>query len=299
MDKRSLGQVIGEETAYAKVNFTLDVLGKRTDGYHELCMVTQTVSLCDDISVTETGDGRIRLMSNLAYLPNDRRNLAVRAAELFFCETGLSCAGLLIRIKKRIPVCAGLGGGSADAAAILRLLNRLYGARLSGQELEQLAALIGSDVPFCVRGGTQLVEGRGERLTQMASMPSCRVVLCKPLYAVSTAQVFSLLAGAVVERRPDHAGVLRALTRGQLRDFSQRMYNVLEEVVPVARHDIAHIRGVLIDAGALGVVMSGSGPTVLGVFEEKDLPQAASCCNVLSALYADSFLTVPVAGIEI
>ena len=276
------------EKAYAKVNLTLDVLGKRPDGYHDLHMLMQTVSLCDEITLAKTDDDTIRVTSNLSFLPSGKKNLAGLAAFVFLESLGLPTRGLCLNIRKEIPVCAGLGGGSADAAAVLRLLNRVYKTGLTATQLEEMAAQIGSDVPFCIRGGTQIAEGRGEKLTALPSLPPCHIVLCKPPYSVSTGAVFALWHNGSAQH-PDHSGVMDALSAHDLRGLSRRMYNVLEDILPVAQTDLRHIRNILTDTGALGVVMSGSGPTVLGLFDDAASAQTAG--KILRAQYLDTFVT--------
>ena len=192
--------------AYAKLNLSLDVLGKRPDGYHDMRMVMQTVGLTDTLRL-ETGTGQpLRMESNLGFLPADEGNLAAAAA-LRLCEAaGVDHGGLSIKLDKTIPVCAGMAGGSADAAAVLRGLNKLLGLGLSWERLEEIGALVGSDVPYCVGGGTALAEGRGEILTPLPPLPHCQVVLCKPAFSVSTPELFKTLDGCRIRRRPDPAG---------------------------------------------------------------------------------------------
>ena len=285
------------EKAYAKINLTLDVLGRRPDGYHDLCMLMQTVSLCDTVTLTREAGSDIRALCDLKYLPTGERNLAVAAALVFFRHVGRPAEGLCFHIHKGIPVCAGLGGGSADAAAVLRLLNRLYGTGLSAARLEEMAAEVGSDVPFCVRGGTQLAAGRGERLTEVPGLPPCHVVLCKPPYAVSTGAAFARWGDARSAAHPDNRGALEALARGDLRGLARYLYNVLEDVLPVAAADVAYIRGFLMDTGALGVVMSGSGPTVLGLFDDGGKAEEAG--EALRAQYAETFVTETLGSVKI
>ncbi|MDR3207284.1 MAG: 4-(cytidine 5'-diphospho)-2-C-methyl-D-erythritol kinase [Oscillospiraceae bacterium] len=280
------------ESAPAKINLTLDVLGKRPDGYHDLRMLMQTVALADTVALTHTDRPRLEVTSNLPYLPADGNNLAGRAAAALLTHLGLPQGGFRIQLEKKIPVCAGLGGGSADAAAVLRLLNRALDAGLTGDELKAVAFHVGSDVPFCVRGGTQLAEGRGERLTPLPAPPPCHIVLCKPPCPVSTAAVFARWRDKP-HHAPDHLGAVRALETGSLRELARRLYNVLEDLVPSAtQSDIVGIRTALLDAGALGVVMSGSGPTVLGLFETKSAAQTA--WDTLSPRYRETYLTEPV-----
>ncbi|MGN0985584.1 MAG: 4-(cytidine 5'-diphospho)-2-C-methyl-D-erythritol kinase [Candidatus Enterenecus sp.] len=273
--------------AYAKLNLTLDILRKREDGYHDLQMVMQSIGLADTLTVTPAqGEGAMR--TNLAYLPADGRNLAQMAAAAFRTATGRG-GQVDIAIEKRIPVCAGLAGGSSDAAAVLRAMNELTGAGLSPAELAEIGQSVGSDVPYCVVGGTALAEGRGERLTPLPPLPHCWVVLCKPAFSVSTPQLFSRVEVRKIVRRPDTAGLLAALEAGNLTGVARRMYNVFEDVLePRRRAEIDSIKAALIDCGALGASMSGSGPTVFGLFDSADAAQAA--CRRLEELYKSVFL---------
>lgn len=267
---------LAEVPAYAKINLTLDVLGKRPDGYHELRMVMQTVSLADAVRVeTGTVDG-LRVSTNLSFLPNNEKNLAAAAALRFREATGLDLGGLTIRIEKHIPVCAGLAGGSSDAAAVLRALNTLTGANLPPEKLAEIGETVGSDVPYCVLGGTALAEGRGERLTQLPPLPPCWVVLCKPDFSVPTPKLFAQLDSVKLRRRPDTAGLTAALAAGDLRGAAMRMYNVFEDVLPPQRRRmVEEVKTALIGAGALGASMSGTGPTVFGFFSGEAAARAA------------------------
>ena len=278
-----------EVKAYAKLNLSLDVLGKRPDGYHDMRMVMQTVSLSDDIRL-ETGTGRpLRMESNLGFLPANESNLAAAAA-LRLCEAaGADAGGLSIDLEKTIPVCAGLAGGSADAAAVLRGMNKLLGLGLPGERLEEIGALVGSDVPYCVRGGTALAEGRGEILTDLPLLPHCLVVLCKPAFSVSTPELFRSLDGCRIRRRPDTAGLLAALEQGDLPGVARRMYNVFEDALPARRaQEIDAIKNVMIQHGALGASMSGTGPTVFGLFTQQEAAQGAWAA--LKEQYPETFL---------
>ena len=278
-----------EVKAYAKLNLSLDVLGKRPDGYHDMRMVMQTVGLTDVLRL-ETGTGRpLEMESNLGFLPANEHNLAAAAA-LRLCEAaGVDPGGLSIRLEKTIPVCAGLAGGSADAAAVLRGMNKLLDLGLSGPRLEEIGALVGSDVPYCVRGGTALAEGRGEILTDLPSLPECWVVLCKPAFSVSTPELFRTLDGCRIRRRPDTAGLLAALEEGDLPGVARRMYNVFEDALPPRRaQEIDAIKNVMIQHGALGSSMSGTGPTVFGLFDRQ--AGAESAFAALREQYQESFL---------
>ena len=248
-----------EIQAQAKLNLSLDVLRRREDGYHEMRMVMQTVDLCDQIRL-ETGTGEpLRMSSSLGFLPANEKNLAAAAA-LRLCEAvGADHGGLSIRLEKRIPVCAGLAGGSADAAAVLRGLNALLSLGLSREELAEVGARVGSDVPYCVRGGTALAEGRGERLTPLPPLPSCY-------------------------------GRIAALKAGDLPGVARRMYNVFEDALPPRRRvEVRAIQNTLIQHGALGASMSGTGPTVFGLFDRAEAAQSAR--DALAESYSETFLT--------
>ena len=274
--------------AHAKLNLTLDILRKREDGYHDLQMVMQSVSLCDEISITPA-QGEGAMSTNLSYLPADGRNLAQLAAAAFREVTGLG-GEVDISIEKNIPVCAGMGGGSSDAAAVLRAMNEMTGAGLSVTELAKIGELVGSDVPYCVMGGTALAEGRGEILTPLPALPHCWVAVCKPSFPVSTPQLFGRVDVRKIVRRPDTAGLMAALEAGDLTGVARRMYNVFEDVMePRRRGEIDSIKAAMIDCGALGASMSGSGPTVFGLFDRREDAQAA--CDRLSELYRNVFLS--------
>ena len=276
--------------ARAKLNLTLDVLGKRPDGYHDLKMVMQSVALADTLTVeTGTGEG-LEVRTDLSFLPNNEKNLAAAAALAFQTVTGRDLGGVAIAIEKRIPVCAGMGGGSSDAAAVLRSLERMLG---TGQDLAALARIgerVGSDVPYCVLGGTALAEGRGEVLTPLSALPHCHVVICKPAFSISTPELFRAVDGVRLRCRPDTDGVLAALEAGDLGGVARRMYNVFEDVLPPRqRAEVAAIRAVLVQHGALGANMSGTGPTVFGLFDDAD--RARSAWEELRQTYRDVFLT--------
>ncbi len=266
---------MNEERACAKVNLTLDVLGRRADGYHDLRMVMETVDLCDILRFTHGGEG-VRVKSNLSFLPTGGGNLAAAAALAFAKATGVDLGGLTIEIEKHIPVCAGTAGGSSDAAAVLRYLNRATGAELSDQALRDVAAQVGSDVPYCLRGGTVLAEGRGEQLTALPPLPGCWFVLCKPPFTISTPALFAQMDRHRLRRRPDTKGVLAALEAGDLAGVARRLYNVFEDVLdPRQARTVAEIKNRLINAGALGAVMTGTGSTVYGLFDSITAAQGA------------------------
>ena len=265
-----------EERAYAKLNISLDVTDRRSDGYHDMAMVMQTVSLHDGVRIALRDGGRIRVRSNLSFLPGDERNLAARAALRYLAAIGRAEQGLLIELDKRVPVGAGMGGGSADAAAVLRGLNRIYGGVLSAAELETLAAQVGSDVPFCVRGGTVLATGRGEQLENLPPMPDCAFLVCKPGFSISTPELFRRLDRVGMRCHPDTAGIVAALSAGDLDGLCRRMYNVFEDVDDRRMRTVAEIKGRLLDCGALAAIMTGTGSAVFGVFRPGELPDGAA-----------------------
>ena len=275
--------------APGKLNLSLDVTGRRPDGYHDMKMVMCTVSLMDTLHIRLTDEPRVRAKCALPYVPGDMRNIACRAARLFLDTVGRPEQGAEITIQKRIPVGAGMAGGSADAAAVLRGLNELLGLGLSQSRLEEIGALVGSDVPYCVGGGTALAEGRGEILTSLPSLPHCHVVLCKPAFSVSTPELFRALDGCRIRRRPDTAGLIDALTAGDLPGVARRMYNVFEDVLPQRRYqEVCTIKNSLIQHGALGASMSGTGPTVFGLFDRQQAAEDARAA--LAPIYRETFL---------
>ena len=263
------------EKAYAKLNISLDVMGKRPDGYHEMLMVMQTVTLWDDITLTENDSGKISASSNMHFIPGDERNLAVKAALRYLREIGAESPGLHITMKKRIPVGAGMAGGSADAAAVLKGMNRLYGERLSPERLVEIGADVGSDVPFCVMGGTALASGRGEILERISPMPDCYFVICKPEFSISTPELFRKLDSAASRRHPDTQGLLQAIEKGDLKQVCRRMYNVFEDVDDRRMRSVSRIKGELLDEGALSAMMTGTGSAVFGVFEDGERAKKA------------------------
>ena len=285
------------EEAYAKLNLTLDVTGKRSDGYHEMLMVMQTVSLADTITLKRTEGRGISAVCNFRYIPTDRRNLAVRAAELFCSERGIPEAGVQIVIKKNIPVGAGMAGGSADAAAVLRGMNRLFEAGMNRKELEALAGQVGSDVAFCVAGGTALARGRGEALLDLDPMPDCCIVVCKPGFSISTPELFQKLDQIHLRRHPDTAGMQAAITEGDLRGCTMRMYNVFEEVPDRRMRTVTEIKSAMLDFGALGAIMTGTGSAVFGVYQ--DAGTAEKCAAELSREYKFCSVVRPIKRLSI
>ena len=278
-----------EIQAFAKLNLTLDILGKREDGYHDLRMVMQSITLADTLTLEENQGEGLRVSANLRFLPTGEKNLAAAAALRFWEALGREQEDLDIRIEKRIPVCAGMAGGSSDAAAVLRALNQRAGDPFSPKELARLGERVGSDVPYCVLGGTALAEGRGEVLTPLPPLPRCWVVACKPDFPISTPELFAQADRVKLRRRPDTAGLVAALEAGDLGGVARRMYNVFEDVLPARLYTrVAEIKNILIQCGALGANMSGSGPTAFGLFDRLEAAQEARAC--LTQRYRDTFL---------
>ncbi|KAF1085842.1 4-diphosphocytidyl-2-C-methyl-D-erythritol kinase [Sporotomaculum syntrophicum] len=254
--------------AYAKINLVLDVLGTRADGYHELFTIMQTLDLHDVVELTEARD--IELVVEGANLTAGPENLAYRAADLLRRQSGYS-KGAKIKLVKHIPIEAGLAGGSADAAAVLRGLNELWKLGMGVNELESLGAVIGSDVPFCLKGGTALVQGRGEKVDSLPSLPPLAVLLVKPSFGLSTGQVYRMYDDIKKPFHPDGQGMLQAVCCGDVSGVVARLGNALEQVVLARHSEIREIKEILAAFGANGVLMSGSGPTVFGLFDNESL----------------------------
>ena len=280
------------EGAFAKINLTLDVLDKRPDGYHNLKSVMQTISLRDDIEI-DIGTGEPwSLLCSVEGIPTDETNLAWKAAKLFFDTIGKDPNGLQIRILKRIPVQAGLGGGSADAAAVLRALNRHYGEPLSIGALAELGAQVGSDVPFCVICGTAVAEGRGDRLRKLPDIPDCFFVVCKPDFSVSTPEMFRKLDEKGFHARPDHTAMESAILAGDLGRIAQNLCNVFDPVVTEDHLELNYIKSIFNSYGSVGQQMTGSGSAVYCIVE--NFEYAAVICSMLREHYPQVFIAKPV-----
>jgi 4-diphosphocytidyl-2-C-methyl-D-erythritol kinase len=287
-----------KEAAYAKLNLTLDSLGLREDGFHELNMVMQSVSLRDEVTLTLTEEEGIRLSTEWGFLPTDGRNTAVSAARVFAEAADVNLDGLRIHLDKHIPVCAGTAGGSSDGAAVLRGLNRLFGTGFSIEELAKLGEQVGSDVPYCVIGGTMLAQGRGEILTPLPELPPCHIVMCKPAFAISTGELFHHLDTVRLRCRPDTDGVISALEQGDLAGVARRMYNVFSDALPANRASVvSDIQNTLIQEGALGACLSGTGPTVFGIFEDRT--RAEQAASVLRPNHRETHVVVPVGRCQV
>jgi 4-diphosphocytidyl-2-C-methyl-D-erythritol kinase len=259
-----------KENAYAKINLSIDIVSRMDNGYHNMRMIMQSVLLHDDITITcQPGEG-IHVGTDLKYLPSDDRNIASRAATVFYEHTRITGYRTDIDVKKHIPVCAGLGGGSTDGAAVLRALNTLFETKQSRRTLELLGERVGSDVPFCVAGGTSLAEGRGEILTDLEPIPDCSVVICKPAFAISTPELFSRISCDKIHLRPDTNGLIDALKKKNL-------------------SAVAEIKQRLLDHDALGAVMTGTGSAVFGLFADESA--ARNAFDDLKRLYQECYLT--------
>lgn len=280
------------EGAFAKLNLTLDVLGKREDGYHDLKSVMQAISIRDDVEI-DIGTGKPwSLECSMEGIPTDSSNLAWKAAEVYCDAMKKDPDGLAIRITKRIPSGAGLGGGSADAAAVLRALNRHYGDPLSILALAELGAQVGSDVPFCVLCGTAMVEGRGERLRKLPDMPECVFVVCKPEFSISTAELYKKLDSVAIARRPDQQAMETALLAGDLTKVADLLCNVFDPVVTAEHLELNYIKSICNSYGALGMQMTGSGSAVYAIMPSFEY--AAVVCNMLKDNYSQIFIAKPV-----
>jgi len=280
------------EGAYAKLNLTLDVLGKREDGYHDLKSVMQTISIRDDIEI-DIGTGKPwKLLCSVEGIPTDERNLAWKAAKVYCDAMKKDPDGIEIRITKRIPSGAGMGGGSADAAAVLRALNRHYGEPLSIMALAELGAQVGSDVPFCTVCGTAMVEGRGERLRKLPDMPECIFVVCKPDFSVSTPELYKKIDEVAIPKRPDNQAMESALLAGDLGKVAENIFNVFDPVVTADHLELNYIKSIFNSYGSLNQQMTGSGSAVFAILPSFEY--AAVVCNMLRENYPQIFIARPV-----
>lgn len=260
--------------AYGKINLGLDVVRKREDGYHELRMIMQTVGLYDELKMKVIPEDEIRLSVNLSFLPTNENNLICKAIAMVKQEFGIQ-EGIEARLEKRIPVAAGMAGGSSDAAAALVGMNRLFRLGLSKKQLMEYGVRLGADVPYCVMRGTALSEGIGEILTPLPPMPSCYILLAKPGISVSTKYVYQNLKANELTDHPDIDGIVDSLKNGDLQGICDRLGNVLETVTIRDHPMIDEIKTFLIEQGASGALMSGSGPTIFGIFQKKSTARKA------------------------
>lgn len=260
--------------AMAKVNLGLDVLRRREDGYHEVKMIMQTIKLYDKIMIEDMDEPGIQVSTNVSFLPNDENNLVYKASKLLMDEFSVN-KGIKIELNKHIPVAAGMAGGSSDAAAVMVGTNKLFELGLSQEELMKRAVKIGADVPYCIMRGTALSEGIGEKLTQLPSAPQCKVLVCKPPINVSTKFVYENLHANSLTYHPDIDGMVEAIKNNDLYGVADRMENVLETVTVKEYPIIDEIKSFMKDNGALNSIMSGSGPTVFGLYDDEEKAEAA------------------------
>lgn len=275
---------------FAKINLMLDIIARRTDGYHDLFMIMQSVNLYDTIIVTENKSKSISIICNVSGIPLDNKNIAWKAAEGFFEYTKKKNKGIAINIEKNIPYAAGLAGGSADGAGVIIALNKIYGTNLTENELCKIGVKIGADVPFCLTGGTLLAQGVGEVLSKVKPLRRCYIVLAKPKFDVNTGEAYSQFDSFGKNHTPDKLGMLCAIQERNLNEIAGKMENVFEQFIDVPNR--IDIKEIMRNNGALGVCMSGSGPTVFGIFDDKEKAQKTAL--ELKAFTDDVFLTKPV-----
>lgn len=276
--------------AFAKINLGLDVIRRREDGYHDVRMIMQTIQMYDQLEMEKKGSKGIALTTNLSYIPVNENNLVYKAAKLLMDQYQIQ-EGVSIHLNKFIPVAAGMAGGSSDAAAALVGMNKLFRLGMSKEELMKVGVKIGADVPYCIMRGTALSEGIGEKLTALPSLPACYILIGKPGVSVSTKFVYTNLKLDEKTKHPDIDGMLNALQRQDLYGITDRMENVLESVTVPAYPVIQEIKDHMKAHGALNALMSGSGPTVFGIFDDKK--KAEFACEKLkeSGLTRQTFLT--------
>ena len=285
--------------AYAKINLGLDVIGRRDDGYHLVRMIMQSIDLFDELSFTKRDDDKIVIETSDPRIPTDEHNLIWKAADQLRTHCNVKDKGVTIHLDKHIPMAAGMAGGSTDAAATYIALNELWELSLDVEELCALAVKKGADIPYCIKGGTALSEGIGEELTRLRDMPSCHIVIAKPQLDVSTAWAYTTLDSAPIENHPDIDGMQAAIENGDLKTITEKLGNVLEPITSGKYPVIEEIRQILLANGAMGARMSGSGPTVFGIFQNKDLVNAENAVKELRSrgITPELFLTRPLTTI--
>ena len=272
----------------AKINLSIDVLGKREDGYHLVEMIMQTIDLYDLIEINERQDNNILIKSTSDDIPLDSDNLVYKAAELIRQTFNID-KGLDIYIQKNIPVAAGMAGGSSNAAAVLVGLNKLWNLNLNEERLEEIGLKLGADVPFCIKGGAVLAEGIGEKLTPIKGLnEDVSILICKPDLFVSTKEVYECLDSKQIDKRPDNQFLIQCLKNNETKKLAENMFNVLEEVTVDKHPVIQQIKDIMMKNKALGAMMSGSGPTVFGLYENK--ADAVKCKSVLEKQFNQTFV---------
>lgn len=282
-----------ERKAYAKINLGLDVTGVREDGYHIVKMIMQNVDLYDTLTFEDNDSGEIVLTASTDKIETDERNLICKVARQLKDKFNVK-QGVTMHLVKRIPVAAGMAGGSTDGAATYLALNELWGLNLSKKELCELAVYLGADIPYCIIGGTALAEGIGEELTAISDMPTCHLVIAKPAIDVSTGWVYKELDSREGIKHPDIDGIKAAIEEGNLNKMCALIGNVLEEVTASKYKEVGQLEEILRKEGAVGAFMTGSGPTVFGVFDKKDAAEAGYRAVVESKLAPETFLSAPI-----
>lgn len=260
--------------AYGKINLGLDVIRKRPDGYHDLDMIMQMVDVYDDVIIEKKAGEEIVVKADAAVLSNGKDNLAYMAAKMLFDEFGIK-SGVEITIHKRIPIAGGMAGGSSDCATTLIGINEMFNLGLSKQQLMERGVKLGADVPYCVLGGTAIARGIGEVLTPLPTPPQCHVIIAKPPISVSTAYVYGHIRPDEITKRPDIEQMTLAIKEQDLNKLSDLLYNVMEEVTVSEYPVIEKLKSIMLEKGALNSIMSGSGPTVFGLFDDREKAQAA------------------------
>lgn len=260
--------------AYGKINLGLDVIRKRPDGYHDLDMIMQMVDVYDDVIIEKKAGEEIVVKADAAVLSNGKDNLAYMAAKMLFDEFGIK-SGVEITIHKRIPIAGGMAGGSSDCATTLIGINEMFNLGLSKQQLMERGVKLGADVPYCVLGGTAIARGIGEFLTPLPTPPQCHVIIAKPPISVSTAYVYGHIRPDEITKRPDIEQMTLAIKEQDLNKLSDLLYNVMEEVTVSEYPVIEKLKSIMLENGALNSIMSGSGPTVFGLFDDREKAQAA------------------------
>lgn len=283
--------------AYGKINLGLDVTGKLENGYHLVSMIMQTVGLYDKLTFTPTQKPGITMKTNLKFLPVNENNLVVKAARLMFEKYGIS-TGLHIELEKHIPVSAGMAGGSSDAATTLIAVNEIYKLNASKSELMEIGTALGADVPYCIMGGTAHATGIGEKLEPVEKLPDCSILLVKPGMGVSTPEVYRKLDAIEAPVHPDIEGLISSLSKGDIKEICAKLGNILEEVTIKQYPEIADIKQNLMDEGACGALMSGSGPTVFAIFDDEKKAKRAFYKFKISRYGRSTFFTAPVSNIH-
>ena len=293
MDKMQAVSMAIEKKAMAKINLALDVIRKREDGYHEVKMIMQTVDLFDTLSFQKSEVSGIHIITNIPEIPTDKRNLIYKAADMLMQQYSIA-EGVNISLVKRIPVAAGMAGGSTDAAATLKGINELFELKIPEEKLRELGVKIGADVPYCIMGGTALSEGIGEILTKLPNVPAGHLVIAKPNVNVSTKMVYENLNADRLKDHPDVDGMIEAIMRQDISKIAERMGNVLETVTQVKYPIIKELKNIMLNEGAASALMSGSGPTVFGLFFSKEMADNAyeiiKTKNLVKQLFVTTFI---------